>query len=108
MNKFFFKFKKPYFWAISPIFGSKTVFFPKTPALSPTTSEGFLTPSQNSEKSNDPIPIKHLDRRQDGRTSRLYFIGPLQRSPARATARGLTSATAVDWHLKGKDTECNV
>ena len=30
---------------------------------------------QNSGKSNDPIPRKHPDRRQDGGTDRPYFIG---------------------------------
>ena len=69
MTKFFFKFKKPYFWPISPIFGTKN-FFPKNPTLS--------CACQNSEKPNDLIPRKHWDRQQDGRMDRHYFIGPLQ------------------------------
>ena len=32
MNKFFFKFKYPYFWSTSQIFGTKNVF-PKNPAV---------------------------------------------------------------------------
>ena len=71
MTKCFNKFKKPYFW---PIFGpfsdfrAKT-FFPENPALSCTTSYGFLASCQNSEKTNDTtISRKRLGRRTDGRT----------------------------------------
>ena len=52
-------------------------------ALSHTTLYEFLAPCQISEKTNDTIPRKHLDRRtdgrtegqKDGRTDRPYFIG---------------------------------
>ena len=80
MAKFFFKFKKPYFW---PIFGPFPQFleqkniFPKTLALSRTTSEQFLAPCQNSEKSNDSIPKKDPERQRDERTDRPYFIGSI-------------------------------
>ena len=30
---------------------------------------------KNSEKPNDPIPIKHLDRQHDGKMDKPYFIG---------------------------------
>ena len=40
-------------------------FFPENPALSRTTSYGFLAPCQNSEKTNDTIPRKRLDGRTD-------------------------------------------
>ena len=79
ITKFFFKFKKPFFWPISSISGVK--FFSKLHALSHTPSQRFLAPCQNSEKSNDPIPRKHLHRRRSGRMCRPYFIGPFQLTP---------------------------
>ena len=57
---------------------------------------GFLVP----EKPNDPIPRKQPNRQQDGRS---LFHGTHA-----ATARGLTSLTTVDWHLKVKDIEYDV
>ena len=42
-----------------------------------TTSYGFLALCQNSEKTNDTIPRKRLDRRTD----RPYFIGPFRLPP---------------------------
>ena len=58
MNKFCNKLKKTLFLAhfgfISPILGAKK-FFLKNPALSHTTSYGFLVPCQNLEKFNDTI-----------------------------------------------------
>ena len=61
----------------------------------------FLAPCQNSEKSNDPISRRHPDRYQEARMDRLFDrILP-------ATARGLASKTAVNWHLKVKDIEYN-
>ena len=51
MTKFFNKLKK---------------FFPKNPALSRTTSYGFLAPCQNLEKTNGTIPRKRPDRQKDG------------------------------------------
>ena len=42
-------------------------FPPKYPALLRTTSYGFLAPCQNLEKTNDAVPRKRLDRRQDRR-----------------------------------------
>ena len=64
MTKFFNIFKKPCFWPIFPIFGAKN-FFLENPALSRTTSYGFLASCQNLEKTNDKIPRKHPDRRKD-------------------------------------------
>ena len=50
-------------------------------------------------KSNGPIPRNHLDRQmaglKDGQTL-FHRILP-------ATTKGLSSTTAVDWHLKIKD-----
>ena len=58
MTKFSNKFKKPYFWPILgpifPILGAKNIFL-ENPALSCTTSYGFLAPCQNLEKVNDTI-----------------------------------------------------
>ena len=61
MTKFFVKFKKTFFLAISSIFGAKKVFS-NNPDQSRTTSNGFLAPCRNSKKSNDSIPRKHPDR----------------------------------------------
>ena len=34
---------------------------------------GFLAPCQNSEKTNDTVPRKCLNRQKDGRTYRLFY-----------------------------------
>ena len=55
MTKFFNIFKKTvltHFWSIFPIFGAKK-FFLENPALSHTTSYGFLALYQNLEKTID-------------------------------------------------------
>ena len=67
MTKFSNKFKKPCFWPIFPIFGAKKIFL-ENPALSRTTSYGFLAPCQNLEKVNDTIQRKRPDRGKDGQT----------------------------------------
>ena len=69
MTKFSNKFKKPCFWPIFPIFGAKKIFL-ENPALSRTTSYGFLAPYQNLEKVNDTIQRKRPDRWTEGRTER--------------------------------------
>ena len=79
------KLKKKCFWLVLgpfsfPILGAKKTF-PENPTLSRTTSHGILTPFQISEKTNDRIPRKHLDRRTDGRRDRHYFIGPFRLPP---------------------------
>ena len=84
MTKFFFKFKNPYFLDISPMFGAKKVF-PKNRAV----MQNMITVSDtmpNSEKSNDPIPRKHV--RKDRQTLFYRVLPP--------TARGITSTIAVD------------
>ena len=45
-------------------------FFPKTPALSRTTTYGPLTPSYASEKANEPILRKLADRQKDRQKNR--------------------------------------
>ena len=66
MTQFSNKFKKPCFWPIFPIFGAKKIFL-ENPALSHTTSYGFLASCQNSEKVNDTIQRKCPDRWKGGR-----------------------------------------
>ena len=63
-------------------------------------NDQILASWQNPEKSNDQIPRKHSDRCQEGRMDRHRIIP--------ATTRRLTSATAVDWHVKVKNNKCNV
>ena len=68
MTQFSNKFKKLCFWPIFlPIFGAKRIFL-ENPALSRTTSYGFLVPCQNLEKDNDTIQRKCPDKRMEGRT----------------------------------------
>ena len=45
---------------------------------SATTIYGPLTPCYVSEKNNEPIPRKLVDRRKDRQMDRPYFIGPFQ------------------------------
>ena len=66
MTQFPNKFKKSCFWPIFPTFGAKKNFL-GNPALSHTTSCGFLAICQNLEKVNDTIQRKCLDRWKDGR-----------------------------------------
>ena len=55
-------------------------------------------------KKSDLIPRKYPEKQQDGRMSRLYFIGTFR------LLQGVQQVqlTAVDWHLKVKDTEHDV
>ena len=79
MTKFSFKFKKPYFWSISPIFEAKKVL-PKSWAAMPNFIR-FLETCQNSEKSNSKKDGRQTDGRREGWTD------------------------LVDWHLKVKHIE---
>ena len=65
MTKFFNKLKKTLFLVHFPNFWDKIIFL-ENPALSRTTSYGFLAPSQNLEKINDIIERKYSDRQKDG------------------------------------------
>ena len=76
MTKFSNKLKKPCFWPIFPNLGQKK--YSQNNRLSRTTSYEFLAPHQISEKTNDTIAPKRLDRRMDKKTGRSYFIGPFQ------------------------------
>ena len=88
MPKYFNKLKKTvfldHFWSIFPILEVQNIF-PENPALSRTSSYGFLGPCQNLQKTNETIPRKRLDKQKDrgtdGRTDRLCFIGPLRLPP---------------------------
>ena len=53
-----------HFGPFLPIFGAMKIFL-KIPALSRTTSRGFLSPCQKLEKTNDQIATKLPDRRTD-------------------------------------------
>ena len=68
MTKFFDKLKKNHFW---PNLGQFSLLC--------RTQCGFLTPCQNLEKTNDPIPRKcsyrETDRRKDGQADKPFFIG---------------------------------
>ena len=66
-----------HFWSILSILG-ENFFFLENPAMSHTTSYGFLAPCQNFEKTKDAIPRKRPDRQKDRRTVRPHFIGPFQ------------------------------
>ena len=84
MTKSSKKLKKPDFgpfWVRFPNFGDKKIFLEDL-ALSCTTSHGILALYQSSEKTNDTIPRKCLDKIMDGwkdeRTDRPYFIGPFR------------------------------
>ena len=77
MTKFLKKKKKKHVFGCTFLvhfanFWGKT-FFLKNPALSRTTSYGFLVPCQNLEKNNNAIPRKRPDRRKDGRTKTLFY-----------------------------------
>ena len=83
MTKFFNKFQSPVFSPFLvhfPNFGDKKKLS-ENPALSSTTSYGFLAPCQNLEKTDDAIPRKHPDGRTDGRKDRPYFIGHFRLPP---------------------------
>ena len=87
------------FWPISPIFRAKKVF-PRNRVVKP----GFLAPCQNSEKFNDLISRKHLDRCQTlGKDEQTLFHKILS-----AAAMGLITKTEVNRNLQVKDTEYNV
>ena len=75
------------FWALfSQFLGKKS--FPENRVLSRTYSYEFLAPCQISEKTNDTIPRKRLDRRKDGQT--LFYRTLL------ATAGGLIKSVTVE------------
>ena len=64
--------KKPYSWPIFchfPHFGGKNFFFQKIRLFHAQYHMGLpLTPCWVSEKTNEPIPRKHLDGKTDGQT----------------------------------------
>ena len=62
-----------HFWSILSILG-ENFFFLENPAMSHTTSYGFLAPCQNFEKTKDAIPRKRPDRRKDRRTVRPHSL----------------------------------
>ena len=71
MKKPFSKFKRFYFWPISPIFEAKKVFPQNWVVMHNFTRVSGIMPKW----SNDPISRKHLDRCQEIRMNRPYIIG---------------------------------
>ena len=91
-----------YFWPISSFFGAKKVF----PKKSSSVMHNLIMVSSTMPKfreiqwSNVKKTPRQTTGWKDGQTL-FHRILP-------ATARGLASTTAVDWHLKVKDKEYNV
>ena len=73
MTKFSFKFKKPYFWPISPILWRKKSFLKKYGTHKLIT---FSSTIPTFKETYDPIPRKQPNT--VGRKDRSYFIGPFQ------------------------------
>ena len=67
-----------HFWPFFPIWGQKKIS--QKIGLPRTTSYKILAPCQISEKTNDTIARKRLDRRTEGQKDgqTLYFIGPFR------------------------------
>ena len=97
MTKFFFKFKKNYFWSISPIFGGKKSFTKKSGI------HNLIKLSSTILKFRETIPRKKTQQTAGWTDRRSLFYETLL-----DTARGPTSTTAADWHLKLKDIGYNV
>ena len=67
---------KTHFWSIFPNLGAKNVF-PENPALSRTTSYGFLALCQNSEKTIIQLQENiWTEGRTKGRTDSMTFWLP--------------------------------
>ena len=77
MAKIFNIVKKTLFLTHFPKFLGK-IFFPENPALSRTTSYGFLASCQISEKTNDTVPRKRLDRTEERKDGQTLFYRTLQ------------------------------
>ena len=74
-----------HFWSIFPIWegrGSKKVFLENL-TLPHTTSSGFLTPWQKLEKTNDTVPRKSPDQRNDGQTLFYWTLPATTQGPIR-------------------------
>ena len=90
MPKFFNKFWKSCFWPILvhfPNFVGKNVFL-GNPALSLTTSYGFLAPCQNLEKNDDTVSRKPPNRQKDGQKDRWKDVQTLFYRTLLATPEG--------------------
>ena len=91
-----------HFGPIFPILGTKKIFL-KNQALSRTTTHGILAPCQISEKTNDTIPRKRLDRRIDGKVDgRKDGWTPLHRTLPVTAGRPINMATSQT-HFKWTD-----
>ena len=96
-TNFFFKLKNSYFFPISPI-----KVFPKNRAVMHNFTRVSSTMAKFREISwsNSNKTLWLMSGGKDRQTL-IHRILPV-------TARGLTSTTAVDWHLKVKDKKCDV
>ena len=70
--------------------------------MSHTTSQGFLAPIKppNNQKHQAKTSKKTTEKTAGRKNEQILFHRTLQ-----ATARGLKSKTATEWHLKIKDIE---
>ena len=96
MTKFFFKFKKPIFGPFSQFWGQKR-FFKKKLGCHAQLDKGFQHPGKIQR--NLMITFQEntqTDVRREGWTDHISQDPSSQR-------QGLTSKTAVDWHLKAKN-----
>ena len=89
MTKFSFKFKKPYFWPISPILWGKKRFLKKY------GTHNLITFSSTNIQRNLMIQFQENNQRHSRKEGQILYHKALP-----ATARGPTSTTAADWHLK--------
>ena len=105
MTKFFFKFNKIlYFWPISglfPNFGAKKCY----PKKSEYVTHNFIRISSTNKTTEQPkhqakTSKKTTEKTAGRKNEQILFHRTLQ-----ATARGLKSETATEWHLKIKDIE---
>ena len=104
MTKFFFKFKKPYFWpflAHFPNFEGKKSFPTKSSCYAQLL-KGFWHHPKFREIwwSNFKKTLRQMSGAKDEQTLFHRILT--------ATIMGLTNKTALNWHLKVKDTEYNV
>ena len=103
MTKFFFKLKKPYYWSILACFpnsGGKKSFSMKSSCYAQLL-KGFWHLAKFQR--NLMIQFQENTQMSGGKDGQTLFHRILP-----ATASGLTSKTAVKWHLKVKDMEYNV
>ena len=98
MTKFFFKFKKAYFW---PIFGP----FPQFLGAKNVSLQNLAHIKFSRTMSKFRVTWWSHSKKTTQQTAGWKDCQTLFHGTLLATARGPTSTTAVDWHLKVKDIE---